>query len=73
MTAVKIYTYILVNKPRKQNRQIKMTVSLNITQALRITLKRFNLNDLYILKRNKNATVLNQLFLPHGPHGDNFS
>ena len=25
----------------------------------------------YILKRNKNATLLNPLFLPHGPHGEN--
>ena len=73
MTAVKIYTCIFVNKPGKQNRQIKITDSLNITQVLRMTLKNFNLNDLYILKRNKNATVLNQLFLPHGPHEDNFS
>ena len=25
-----------------------------------------------ILKRNKNETVLNPLFLPHGPYDDNF-
>ena len=26
----------------------------------------------YILKRNNYATFLNPLFLPHGPHDDNF-
>ena len=30
------------------------------------------LNVLYILKRNRNATLLNPLFLPHRPYENNF-